>query len=127
MFNVFALLTAAALAFLIGAVHSVLGEIRVLRPLLAPERRQGLLAKQETLRRVLRVSWHLVTLAWWGIAAIIAAIAVTPADAHGTMVLIIVSLLFSVMGVVALVASRGRHLSWIVFFAIAGLSIATIL
>lgn len=127
MINLFALLAAAALTFLIGAVHSVLGEMRILRPLLAPDSRTGLLAESQSARTVLRVSWHLVTLAWWGIAAILAAIALTPGDAHGTLIVMIVAVLFFLTGTIALIASRGRHLSWIAFYLIAIISLGTIL
>ena len=125
--NVGLLLAAAVVTFLIGAVHSALGECRVLRPLLSPTTRSGALAESETMRTLVRVSWHALTLALWSFAAILAAIAVTPADAHGTIALLIVGSLFVILGTVALAASRGRHLSWVAFYLAAGLMLATVL
>lgn len=127
LLNVGLLLAAAGLTTLVGLVHSILGELRVLRPLLAPETRTGLLAESETVRLVVRVTWHFLTLTWFAIAGILAAVAVTPADAHGTIALLIIGTLFAVLGTVALVASRGRHLSWIAFYLAAGLMLATVL
>ncbi|NJM55634.1 MAG: hypothetical protein HC841_06735 [Verrucomicrobiae bacterium] len=95
--NVGLLLAAAAVTFLIGAVHSALGEYRVLRPLLSPATRCGALAESETMRTLVRVTWHALTLALWGLAAILVAVAITPADAHGTLALLIVGSLFAIL------------------------------
>ena len=122
------LLAAALLTFMIGAIHSWLGERRLLGPLLAPERRQGLLASSGFARRTLRFAWHLTTIAWWGIGAALIALAVSPPlDRQGRLVLGTIAATFLVTGIVTLVTSRGRHLAWPVFLAIAGLSVAPLL
>jgi hypothetical protein len=122
-----ALIAAALLTFIIGAVHSWLGERRLIRPLLAPEQRHGLLAKSAFARGVLRFAWHVTTIAWWGIGLIIAALAFSPIGGQGRLILGIVAATFFVTGGVTLVTSRGRHLAWPVFFAIAGLSASPLL
>jgi hypothetical protein len=116
------LLGAAFLTFAIGAVHSWLGERRLIGPLLSKEQRCGILAKSAFARGVLRFAWHLTTVAWWGIGLIVAALAFSPIGGQGRLVLGIVAATFLVTGGVILVTSRGRHLAWPVFFAIAGLS-----
>ncbi len=121
------LLTAAALAFGIGVVHSWLGERWLIGPLLAPGRRQGLLEKSEFARRALRFAWHLTTVAWWGPAAMLAWLATAPLDGTGRAVLAITAMMFLITGAVTLAVSRGRHLAWPVFLAIAGLSLAPLL
>lgn len=126
MVSIGMLLTAALLTALIGLVHSILGEIKILRPLLAEENRNGIL-KSAFVRGVLRFAWHITTVAWFGFAAILAAMALTTTDEQGTVVMGIVALTFLVSGTVALVASRGRHWSWLGFFAIAGLVLGTLL
>ena len=69
--------------------------------------------------RTLRFAWHVTTLAWWGMAALLVLMAggqPTVADLAWVF-----GVTFGLTGLLALVASRGRHLSWIVFFAVAGL------
>jgi hypothetical protein len=122
-----ALLVAAILTIGVGAVHSWLGERRLIGPLLAPERRQGLLASSAFARQVLRFAWHVTTVAWWGIALILGALALAPLDPQGRLVVMAIGATFLVTGLLTLVASRGRHLAWPVFLAIAGLSLAPLL
>lgn len=118
---------AAVLTIAVGLVHSVLGEQRLIGPLLAPEQRHGMLAKSAFARGVLRFAWHLTTLAWWGFAAILAAFAVSPLAGHDGIVLVAIAIMFALTGLIALVASRGRHLAWPVFLAIAALSVVPLL
>jgi hypothetical protein len=112
------LLVAAGLTFLVGAAHSWLGERKLIGPLLAPEGRQGLLARSWA-RTVLRFAWHLTTIAWWGSAATFAALAGGPLSAQGRLTVELASATFLVTGVIVLVTSRGRHLAWPVFLIIA--------
>lgn len=115
------LVAAAALTVFIGVVHSWLGEVKLIGPLLAPENRAGLL-KSGFARGVLRFAWHLTTLAWWGLAAIVAAIAFWPLEPAGRCALAIIAAVFFLHGAIVLWAGRGRHHAWIVFFAIAALA-----
>jgi len=121
------LIAAALLTFIIGTVHSWLGERRLIGPLLALDQRQGILANSAFARRILRFAWHLTTLAWWGIGAILGALALSPVSGQGRAILWIIALLFLSTGLVTLITSRGRHLAWPVFLAIAGLSLLPIL
>ena len=116
------LLAAATLTLIIGAVHSWLGERRLLGPLLAPARRQGMLASSGFARQVLRFAWHLTTLAWWGMAAMLVALGLGELNNGGRLVLAIIAVTLFLTGAVILVTSRGRHLAWPVFLAAAGLS-----
>lgn len=116
------LVAAALLTLAIGLAHSWIGERRLIGPLLAPEHRHGLLTHPFA-RQVLRMAWHVTTLAWWGIAAVLAILALGPITGQGRLVLLAIGLMFLVSGLLSLVAGRGRHLSWPVFLAIAGLSL----
>lgn len=118
------LMIAAALTFALGAVHSWLGERKLIGPLLAPETRSGILAQSGFARRVLRFAWHITTIAWWGIAAALAALAYLPLDPQGRAVLVAIAVTFFVTGFMILATSRGRHLAWPVCLAIAGLALA---
>ena len=122
-----ALLAASVLTFAIGGIHSWLGERRLIGPLLAPERRQGILASSTFARQVLRFAWHLTTLAWWGIGAILAALTLAPMDQQGRLVAAVIAATFLATGAIILIVSHGRHLAWPVFLVIAGLSIVPML
>lgn len=121
------LLVAAILTIAIGAVHSWLGERRLIGPLLSPELRQGPLASSPFARQVLRFAWHLTSIAWWGIGAILAVLAFSPLDPQSRLMVAVIGATFLASGIVTLVASRSRHLAWPVFLAIAGLSLAPLL
>ena len=117
-----ALLIAAILTIAIGAAHSLLGERWLIGPLLSPQRRQGILEKSHFARQILRFAWHLTTMAWWGFAAILAVLALSPPDLQSRIILPIIAATFVVTGGTILVVSRGRHLAWPVFLAIVALS-----
>jgi Cu/Ag efflux pump CusA len=73
-------------------------------------------------KRVLRFAWHLTTIAWWGFAVILYLLS-TPSDNLRTEILITIAVIFALSGVVSLLFSRGKHLSWLFFFGIALTSI----
>ena len=112
------------LTFVIGGIHSWLGERILLGPLLAEGRRAGLLEKSAFARNVLRFAWHITTIAWWGMGAVLLAFSRMTPDAGMRTGLIILAGTFFLTGVIVLTVSRGRHLAWPVFLAIAALSIA---
>jgi hypothetical protein len=118
------LLIAAVLTFGVGVAHSWLGERKLIGPLVDPATRAGLLAQSGWARRVVRFAWHITTIAWWGMAALLVALALSPLEAQGRYALIAIAVTFAVSGVLTLATSRGRHLAWPVFLAIAGLSLA---
>ena len=117
-----ALIAAAVLTALLGIAHSWLGEARLIGPLLAPDLRAGLLAKSAFARAILRFAWHLTSVAWWGLAAILAAVALAGPAAAETATLAAVSATLALSGIIVLVTSRGRHLAWPVFLAAAVLA-----
>lgn len=114
---------AALLLFATGLVHSVLGEYRLISPLLAEDARAGLLAKSRFARQVLRFAWHLTTVGMWGFAALLAAYALLPKDFHTDAALTIIAIVCALSALMTFAASRGRHLAWPVFLAIAGLCV----
>lgn len=116
-----ALVTAAILTVLLAAAHSYLGEryilIRLFRRGDLPKLFGGTRFTQDTLR----LAWHITSVAALGFAGLLLALALPGGVAprvHGR----VIGATFAVNGLVALVGSRGRHLSWIVFFSIAALT-----
>lgn len=118
----FPLYAAAILTFAVGLVHSWLGERRLIGPLLAPDGQHGILARSGFARNVLRFAWHLTTIAWWAMGAVFVVLAASPIDGTARAVLGILATAMLVTGLLTLVVSRGRHLAWPVFLAIAGLA-----
>ena len=112
------LMLAATLTVAIGLVHSVLGERYILTRLFRRDLPK-LFGSDDFTRKTLRFAWHITTLAWFGIAAVL--ILVHTGGATNTSIVLAIAATFALTGLVALVASRGRHLSWIVFGAIAAL------
>lgn len=113
---------AALLAFAIGLAHSILGERYVLGRLFRRGGLPRLFGGEEFTRRTLRFAWHITTLAWWGFAgqlALLAAAGPRPEAGLAGTLADVVAVVFLVSALVAGGASRGRHLSWVVFLAIA--------
>ena len=115
------LLVAVVLTFVIGLAHSYLGERYILTRLF----RQSLpvlFGGDEFTKKTLRFAWHITTLAWFGLAAMLVLVhldALSPANA-----LMTIGSTFALTALTALLASRGRHLSWLVFGAIATICLA---
>ncbi len=109
------LVAAALLAFLLGAAHSVLGEKTLLGPLFAGGHLPKLLGSAEFAKQTLRFTWHVTTVALWGLAGILWLLA---SGAPGGIA-DVMALTFAVCAAVALVGTRGRHFSWAVFAATA--------
>lgn len=112
------LILAAILTIAIGVIHSVLGEryilIRLFRQPLPK-----LFGSDEFTRKTLRFAWHITTIAWFGFAALLILLHLDRASPSA--VSIAIASTFGLTGLVALVASRGKHLSWIVFGVISAL------
>ena len=112
------LLAAAALAVLIAAAHSLLGERYIIVRLLRRDNLPRLFGSDWFTKRTLRFAWHITSLAWLGFAALLVLFARDAAPAPEA-VLKVIALAFLLTAVIAAAASRGKHLSWAVFLAIA--------
>ena len=115
------LLIAAALTVLIGLYHSIAGEQRLIRPLLTMDTLPRLRGSTDFTRALIRTAWHITTLAWFGLAGILVVMD-GQTGAGRTTILGIVAAVFAVSGAAALFFGRGRHLAWLAFLPIAGLS-----
>jgi hypothetical protein len=115
-----ALLAAAALTVLLGVAHSGLGERKLIGPLLAPGRRLPPLTGN-FMRGVLRFAWHITSVDWIGMGLVLGLLAFSPLQTQGRLAVGVIGATFAVNGVITLVASRGRHFAWAIFFAIAAL------
>ena len=112
---------AAFLTFAIGIVHSVLGERYILIRLFRRNNLPKIFGGTEFTTLTLRFAWHITTVAWWGFAAILVMLAEQSFTFSNLSMVLAVT--FLVTGGIALVASRGRHLSWVVFLFIGGVGL----
>jgi hypothetical protein len=112
------LATAATLAILTAGAHSYLGERYILIRLFRRTDLPKLFGVAEFTKRTLRFAWHLTSIAWLGFAALLV---VLGRDGGGTFQELswVICGAFGLSGLVALVGSRGRHVSWVVFVSIA--------
>lgn len=106
------LVAAALLAIGIGLVHSYLGEKYVLIRLFR-QPLPKLFGDDHFTKQTIRFVWHILTIAWFGFAALLYLLD-SPQVSRPHM-LIVIGGMFATTGLVALIASRGKHLSWIVF------------
>ena len=93
------LMTAAALCFALGVLHSVLGERTILGPLFERGQLPKLFGSEQFTQQTLRFTWHVTTVLLWGVP--------------------VLCWTFAVCAAVALIQTRAKHFSWLVFAAIA--------
>jgi hypothetical protein len=115
------LILAASLCFLIGLAHSTLGERYILTRLFRSDSLPKLFGDDWFTRRTLRFAWHITTLMGWGFGVLLLLVA-QPAIELRSGLLITVAVTFAACGLLALGFTRGRHLSWLVFFAVGALA-----
>lgn len=114
---------AASLAFIVGLVHSVLGEILIFRRLREPGRlvptRGGTLLGEGHVR-ILWASWHIVTVFGWAIGALFFRLA-GPFAADNLTRFAADTFAVGALAASALVllGTRGKHPGWIGLLAIA--------
>ncbi len=115
------LYVAALLFFLLGLAHSVLGERYILIRLFRREDLPRLFGGTEFTRQTLRFAWHITTVAWWGMAALLLAMARD--DFAATDAARIIGVTAIVSGLLPLLLTRGKHWSWLVLFLIGVLAL----
>lgn len=112
---------AASLLVAVGIAHSYLGERYILIRLFRRGDLPKILGSAAFTARTLRFAWHITSIAWLGLAAVLVVLAHPPASSEALG--LVIGCTFLAHGVVALVGSRARHLSWPVFLAIGILAI----
>lgn len=121
------LTAAAVLIIVVGAAHSWLGERFIITRLLRRTDLPVLFGDDGFTRATLRFAWHLTTVAWLGLAAILLLLSgALGAVRAGDAVIFAIAQTFVLSAVLALLVTRGRHLSWVVFSIIAALCLMTL-
>lgn len=115
------LYVAALLTVALGIAHSYLGEKYILIRLFRRENLPKIFGDQEFTKRTLRFAWHITTVAWIGLAALLVHAGRGDLTVQGTLRIIGVTAIIS--GSLPIIFTRGRHLAWIVLFAIGGIAL----
>ncbi|WP_347922783.1 hypothetical protein [Pontimicrobium sp. SW4] len=123
------LLIAAILCFVLGLVHSFLGEYLIFKK----KRKKGtLVPSKESIElkerhlRILWATWHLASFFGWCIGAILIKIAVLESLQNKELVdFIIQSIVFTMIfsSALVLVGTKGKHPGWVVLLLIGILTI----
>jgi hypothetical protein len=114
------LLIAAVLTFAVGIAHSVLGEKLLLIRLFRRSDLPTLAGSATFAARTLRFAWHITTVAWWGFGAMLVLASRDALTPENSLIAVAVTML--VTAAMILFASRGKHLAWPVFAAIAAVA-----
>lgn len=104
---------AAALLALIAIAHSALGEKLIVGPLLAA-RELPVAIPRAAARRVIRFAWHLTSLAWLGLAAVL--VGVPPAAGFAAVCLV---------SFLVIVVMLPGHVAWPLFLAAGALALGS--
>lgn len=111
---------AAALLFLLGAAHSVLGERYLLVRLFRRADLPRLFGGTAFTTRTLRFAWHLTTVLAWGMAVLL--LQLGHGDGDPRRLAATIAIVCFAAALLPLVVTRGRHLSWVVLVAAGALA-----
>ena len=117
---------AAAFAVACALTHSILGERRLIGPILGEAAPGAAVLKSRLARKILRLAWHVTSLSWIAQAAVFVIVAALPADAQGRPIVVAIAASFIVMAAVSLVVSRGRHVGWPALAAVGVAALAAV-
>lgn len=117
-----ALLAAALLCVLTAGIHSVLGEQRLIGPLLASQAR---IMREPLARRVLRFAWHWTSALWLCVAVVLVS-AATGSFVDRT-ILLAIALAHIACGLLDAVITRGKHIGWPFILAIGALTLFAVI
>ena len=107
------LLYLAALQFvLLGIGHSCIGERFVLAPIFRKSDLPKLFGSAQYMRRILRLAWHVTSVAWFGLASILIMLAHPPINPHVIGLAIGITALASLVLVLVLTRGRAAASTW---------------
>lgn len=108
------MLTVAAIIMLItGIAHSYLGEKYILIRLFQRDNLPELLGSDEFTKNTLRFTWHITTITWFGLAAVLYF-----DNNHSALFLYSVAVVSFISAAMAAFFTKVKHLSWIAFLAV---------
>ena len=118
----FLLYFAALLFAVLGIAHSYLGERYVLSRIFRVPALPRLSGSTLYMQRILRLAWHVTSVAWWGLASVLIMLANPPLDTRAVSAAVGITALVSF--VIVLVGSRGKHVAaWLMFLIIGAITL----
>lgn len=105
-----------------GVGHSYLGERYILIRLFHRGNLPTLSGGTGYTQQILRFAWHLTSILFWGFAAILALMAWQALQFQN--IAAVLAATFFLCGLLTLVATKGKHLAWLVFWLVAGVCLA---
>lgn len=115
----FMLYLSAILLVIVSFAHSYLGERYILSRLFRRDNLPKLLGSDDFTKRTLRFAWHVTSVAWLGFAGIIVLLA--QPELNKALVAQVIAVTFGIHFLVALLGSKGKHLSWVLFGTVCAL------
>ena len=116
-----ALHTAFLLTVIIGVAHSYLGERYILLRLFKRNNLPKLFGGTNFTKNTLRFAWHLITVAWFGLGSVLVLLA--QREIRVDYIGYVIAITFFIHFAISLIASKGKHLSWIIFLLIGLLTV----
>ena len=115
------LATAGALAFLVGLVHSFLGERLIFRRMrthgLVPTNGAKLIGEGHV--RIIWASWHIVTVLGWLASALLLWLSFSPvANPNQGVIVYAISVAMFISAALVLFATKARHPGWLGLLAV---------
>ncbi|WP_431166037.1 hypothetical protein [Tenacibaculum halocynthiae] len=123
------LFIAGVLSFLLGAVHSVLGEYLIFKKKRIKRRivpSKGSLELRERHLRILWSTWHLASVFEWCIAGLLIKISLIENFQEIELINFILELISSTMffgAILVLIGTKGKHPGWFILLLIGGLTV----
>ena len=120
------LFAAGCLAFILGIIHSILGEVLIFKRMrtggIIPTTGGSLLKERHV--RILWASWHLVTVFGWAIGAILCWFSISSSAEIIMPPFLVNSIVMAMFAGSALVlfGTKGKHPGWVVLLIIGALS-----
>ena len=112
---------AAILIVALGLAHSVLGERYILVRLFRRADLPKIFGSTQFTAQTLRFAWHITTVAWFGFAALL--LQIGQGQLTSSSAAEVVGFTAIASGILPLIFTRGKHLSWLVLFVIGGISL----
>ncbi|WP_166836167.1 hypothetical protein [Rheinheimera pleomorphica] len=113
------LIIASLLLALCGLAHSILGERYILIRLFKRDNLPHIFGSDQFTKGTLRFAWHITSLAWFGFAALLVLLP------DSKILLVTVSIIFALSGLLSAYYTKGKHLSWLVFWVISALTLVS--
>lgn len=111
------LVIAAVLLVGVSLMHSVLGGISLINPICRRSDLPIILGSRRNTVLTLQFGWHALSLFWLALAVLLVLLETRP-ELFIPAFLLGGAGLFALIGLIALIAGRGRHLSWVFFLTI---------